>query len=256
MGTDILILTVYFIIIVYVLYQMALSFEARLEDQVNIQLDGDTLKTTVTSQLQQQGWEEVIEAQILPNPPKPLEGKPCLAISIPQGEDQTAPLLIQVLPQGTKPPKPPIPLLTVQVLNGVPDTQVFIDWDSSSITLHNIQARRVIRQIPGMTLDIAQPQVYSTINPGQFLTAAVTCEDALGRNKDTQVLEVSKPLVDLERAMMMPDPARTFSLRLTVWLQKTNRQEEAIRLLIPFNFKIAILPGRAAFPILSWILDR
>ena len=42
MGSDVLILTIYFLVVIYVLYQMALSVEKNLEDRLLIKLDTDT----------------------------------------------------------------------------------------------------------------------------------------------------------------------------------------------------------------------
>ena len=52
MGVELLILTVYFICVIYVLYQMALSVEDKLEDQLVIVLNGEELQDAVNAQLQ------------------------------------------------------------------------------------------------------------------------------------------------------------------------------------------------------------
>ena len=58
MERDILILTVYFICMGYVVYQMALSIEAELEDQVVLVPDAPNLESTVRAHLVGQGFSE------------------------------------------------------------------------------------------------------------------------------------------------------------------------------------------------------
>jgi hypothetical protein len=71
---------------------------------------------------------------------------------------------------------------------------LYVIWDQSVINDFGKRSRRVIRLLPGTTLDLMQPQAYSTIAPGQTLKEKITAEDVLQRNKDTQALEIGKPL--------------------------------------------------------------
>ncbi|NJM85258.1 MAG: hypothetical protein HC839_03395 [Leptolyngbyaceae cyanobacterium RM2_2_21] len=63
MTTDILILTVYFICVAYVLYQIALAQEAQRDDQVDIHLNQEALMAQLAAQLQQQGRAEAFAAE-------------------------------------------------------------------------------------------------------------------------------------------------------------------------------------------------
>ena len=62
MGSDVLILTIYFLVVIYVLYQMALSVESNLEDKVEIVLDREQLVDQIHGQLEQQGIPNFITA--------------------------------------------------------------------------------------------------------------------------------------------------------------------------------------------------
>ena len=53
MGSDVLILTIYFLVVIYVLYQMALSVENTLENKLKIDLNRETLSEQVNRQLSQ-----------------------------------------------------------------------------------------------------------------------------------------------------------------------------------------------------------
>lgn len=260
MGSDILILTIYFICVSYVLYKMALALEETLEDQVLIQLDSDLLRTSLEYQLQQQQIPDVT-VDVIDQGPPPMARVPSLRLTIPVGvsEDnpQTGMIAIQVMPQGARPLEPPVAGLTVQIVNTVPSAQVLVDWDSSSLTLQTGQAARVIRQTPGMRMDLAQPQVQSVVNPGQALSATITAEGAFGRDPDTQVLRPIAPLVDLKKTVLIPESKRSYSLELLIGVRSMrDLSQPVIPLLVPFRFKVVVLPDRPAIPVLSWILNK
>ncbi|MDA0672826.1 MAG: hypothetical protein O3C67_03855 [Cyanobacteria bacterium] len=254
MGADILILTIYFICVVYVLYQMALSVEAKLEDQVQIVLDGDTLEAAIAPQLAQQGRSD-IKARLISG-----KGPTILELAFPQDKkgdkEATETLHIQVSPQGKLPLRPPVKGLSITTLNGLNHQQIFLDWDSSSLSVHGGLAYRVVRNVPGMPLDLLQPQVYTVANPGQGVNATITSEALFRRPEAGTALESAPVLINLEMIPDMKPIMRTYALRLLVWIKPTNAPEsQAIRLLLPFNFQIEVLPDHVALPILSWLLD-
>ena len=260
MTTDILILTVYFICIAYVLYQIALAQEAQRDDQVRILLNQEVLITQLAAQLQQQGRAESFGAEILPNGSSPLDSSPFLQMQLLNLRQPEAPLEtidLQVLPQGTRPLQPPIRALEVRVLNRSQTMQLYIDWDRSSITRFNNQAQRVIRLSSTMPVELFQPQVFSVINPGQMFSVAVTQESAFGRSGEGQSLQPQGPLIDLEKAIQMRQPLPIYSLKLLVWLKSvTATDDQAVRLLLPFMFDLEVLPDLPAVPILRWITNR
>ncbi|MBD2257658.1 hypothetical protein [Pseudanabaena sp. FACHB-2040] len=259
MEIDILLLTIYFIVVSYVVYKMALSVEAQLEDQIVIQLDRELLQSSVANQLQQQGYED-LPVEILDAGPMPLNRAACLSLTIPiqvQDEVVEGTIAVQVSPQGTRPIEPPIGGLTVQIVNTVPAAQVIVDWDSSSLSLHNNLGRRVIRQTPGMRMDLVQAQVHSVINPRQSFSATVTSEDSFGRSPDTQLLQPTAPLVNLGKVLALPPPLRTYALELLIGIQPmVSLNQPVIRLLLPFRFEIGVLPDQPAIPLFRWILSR
>lgn len=86
--------------------------------------------------------------------------------------------------------------IALSIENKSPDRLLYVVWDQCVINDFNRRSRRVIRLSPGTTLDLMQHQAYSTIAPGQTLKEKITAEDVLKRNKDTQALEIDKPLFD------------------------------------------------------------
>ncbi|MBE9114062.1 hypothetical protein IQ273_32370, partial [Nodosilinea sp. LEGE 07298] len=266
MEIDILILTVYFICIGYVVYQMALSIEEELEDQVVLVPDADSLESTVRSQMVRQGFDETT-VEVLQAGVAPLGKAVSLRLVVPEPRSLAPPedrpespqvgqIVVQVLPQGPHPLQP-IMGLTVQVINQSRALQVIIDWDRSSITRMTNEIRRVIRQTPGMRLDLALPQVASVVNPNQYLSTVVNSEDCFSRNGDTQVLQQAAPVVDVPKMANLKAPLRNYALDLVVQLKPfSDRGGRPVMLLLPFRFAIEPLPAKAAIPLVNWILKR
>jgi hypothetical protein len=251
MAADILILTIYFICVVYVLYQMALSVEAKLEDQVQVVLDTDTLQAAIAPQLAQQGRSDITACI------RSGKGPVALELVVPTGQKEEAESLqIQVSPQGKLPLRPPVQNLSITAINGLSTQQVFFDWDSSSLSVHGGLAYRVVRNVPGRPLDLLQPQVQTVANPNQGVSAQVTSEALFRRPEANNALESVPVLINLEAIPEMKEMMRVYSLRLLVWIKPMNVPDsQVIQLLLPFNFKIEVLPDHVALPILSWLLD-
>jgi hypothetical protein len=264
MEIDLLILTVYFICIGYVVYQMALSLEAELEDQVVLVPNGEYLENSVKTQLAQQGLSQ-LTVEVLNPPPPPLKSGLALRLTIPNpvlpnnadvDELPDGQVILQVLPQGPHPMQP-LKGLTVNVINQTQTLQVITDWDRSSFTRMNSQISRVIRHTPGMRLDLSLPQVFSAINPNQYLSTAVTSEATYSRDPESQVLQISAPLVNIEQIVTMPPPMNTYGLDLVLQLNAfSGRGMRPVMLLVPFRFQVELLPDRAAIPFVNWVLKR
>jgi hypothetical protein len=261
MERDILILTVYFICMGYVVYKMALSIEEELEDQVALVPDPERLEETVRTQMMRQGFAEDI-VTVLEAGPSPLKPAMTLQLTLPEPRsygptdpdpDAVGQILVQVLPQGPHPMRP-LSGLIVQVVNQSRAIQASIDWDRSSFSRMNGDIRRVIRQTPGQRLDLTLPQVSSTINPNQFLSTTITAEDSFERDPANQVLKVSGPLVDIPR---VAGRGGTYALDLVVQLTPfIGRGARPVMLLLPFRYRVQLLPARAAIPMVNWILKR
>ena len=210
-------------------------------------------------QIEQQGKAHRLTADVIDIKKPPGSLALVLSLwSLTQSDAPSGMVQIQVLPQGRKPLQPPLQGLVVQVLNQSPDTQIYVDWDRSSLNRMQGQTERVIRQIPGMPLDLLQPQVFSVVNPGQMLNTRVSPESAYNRNAENQTLEAKAALIDFEQIIQLPDKIpKTYSLRLLVWLKRTTEDDaQAVRILIPFNFVMEVLPDEPAFFLLRWILSR
>ena len=251
MGADILILTIYLICVIYVLYQMALSLEGKLEDQVEVVLDEATLQEATNEQLQQQTIYQA-QAEVV----KEEKTGPLLQLTFLNRDQPVGNVHLQVSPQGKRPLEPPINNLSVKIVNGLPDQQIFINWDNSSLSVHGGLANRVIRNVPGMPVDLFQPQVMTVANPGQMVNVTVTSESLFNRPDNKSALESAPALVNFSKVPEMKESKRVYSLRMLMWVRSmTNPNGPAIQLLLPFQFRINVLPDRVALPVLSWLLN-
>jgi hypothetical protein len=250
MGVELLILTIYFICVVYVLYQMALSVEAKLEDQFEIVLDGDSLKAAIANQLQQQTLYHA-EPEVHTE-----KGDALLKLTFRRQDDPVGAVGIQVKPTGKQPLEPPIRTLSVAIVNTLPDQQVLVNWDYSTLSVYGGPAQRVIRQVPGQPTDLLQAQVYTAVNPGLQSSVAVTSEGMLQRPDNQVALEVGTALIDFNKIPMMKEPMRQYSLQMLVWVRSMiDPNSPPLQLLVPFVFRIKILPDHVALPVLSWLLN-
>ncbi|MEO0349215.1 MAG: hypothetical protein AAF282_04100 [Cyanobacteria bacterium P01_A01_bin.15] len=270
MGSDVLILTIYFLVVIYVLYQMALSVEKNLEDRLLIKLDTDTLLGQVSSQLQQQPYTERITAAI----DRPKYGRkklpPQLALRVQsqQSPKKRQPIMVEVGPTGTMPMGRALSSLKLTIRNNTQDAQVYVDWDRSSLTTDPArQAQRVVRTGVLMDSSLSRPQVLGVINPGESISTQVTGETCLGVEPKTQTLVPTRPLVNMTTVAMtaLPDdmvddemPAITaYGLRLMVGVRRVTEQESyTTYLLLPFGFQAFLLKDEIAFPPLRWLLNR
>lgn len=270
MGSDILILTVYGLVVFYVLYQMAISIENELEDRLKIQLDVRTLLQQVKNQLKQQPYEDRIRATIEKPKVKSLAKiGPQLNLLVQRAENpkQRARVTVAVRPVGVMPLGRKLNSLQVIVVNESPDAQIYVDWDRSTITA-DLFTQRVVRQGPVLGNDLTRPQVFSVVNPGELLTMDITGEGCLSPTADTTQVEISTPIVDMntvamgappinamdEEAMAAEPPA--YSLNLMLGIRRITESESyTTYLLLPFGFQAFLLPDEIAFPPLRWLLN-
>jgi hypothetical protein len=88
--------------------------------------------------------------------------------------------------------------LAIIIKNKSKDYPIYVDWDYSSMTdWFEPRSRRLTRIVSGRSLDISQQQVFSVINPGLSLQEDIVPEDILERKGEKGEVEVTKPLLNL-----------------------------------------------------------
>jgi hypothetical protein len=93
--------------------------------------------------------------------------------------------------------------LAINISNKSEQHIIYVDWDCSTLTDLEGKARRVTRVLPGMTLDLFQNQVFSTIAPKTTLKENITAEDLLQRKDGKEEYELPG-----DKTLINPDPAK------------------------------------------------
>ncbi len=274
MGSDVLILTIYFLVVIYVLYQMALSVENSLENKLKVDLNQDLLLDQINQQLQQLPDPQQITAQV---EELKIEGKklpPQLALTVTSrlNPQQKRKVVAKVGPMGKMPMGESLMALDVTIVNTTSDAQVFIDWDKSSVTAGTTrQTQRVVRSGIPISGDLSRSQVLSVINPGEVFSTKVTGENRLSLDAETRTLKPGRPLINMQEVanyisifMEGPEddeeipPIMAYSLGLMIGIRQITHDQtnHTAYLLLPFAFQAVLLPDEIAFPPLRWLLKR
>lgn len=273
MSNDVLILTIYFLVVIYVLYQMALSIESNLDDKIKVDLDRETLTDEVNRQLAQQPHLERAIATVEQLEYKGIKMPPYLALKVasPNEPKILHQLRVTVTPLGKMTRNTSLSKISVEINNMTEDAQVYIDWDKSSISTAKTKMQRVVRTGIPIGGDLSRGQIFSVVNPGTAFKADVTGEACLSLNPDDRTLEAKKSLIDMGDVIeILSDPMAgmddfeedlqivAYSLRLMVGIRYITDQQKnnTAYLLLPFDFVAVLLPDEIAFPPLRWLLNR
>ncbi|MDV3352519.1 hypothetical protein QGP82_27840 [Leptothoe sp. LEGE 181152] len=274
MGSDVLILTVYFLVVIYVLYQMALSVENTLENKLKVDLNREGLLAQVNQQLQQLPDTQQITAEIEELELKGFRLPPQLALTVTSQNNaqQKRKVTVNVGPMGRMPLAMSLMDLNVTIRNTTSDAQVFIDWDRSTVSSGTTRrTQRVVRAGIPISGDLSRSQVLSVINPGESFVTRVTGENCLGLDPETRNLRPGRPLIEMiEVADLITDlietpediqdlpPMMAYSLGLMIGIRQITHDQtnHTAYLLLPFNFQAVLLPDEIAFPPLRWLLNR
>lgn len=102
--------------------------------------------------------------------------------------------------------------LATTIENKSPSATVTIDWEKGSLRNFKGGDRRLIRLVDGMQEgDQSKPQASSTISPKRSLGVILTSEDLLEADKETKVLNATKPIVDIQSIAKDKDAKSTYS---------------------------------------------
>jgi hypothetical protein len=166
---NLLVLTIYFLCVTYVLYQMVNSFN----DEFTIKL----VKGELDDQLDKNRLKDRLEVSFKFDPRYEINNE-----------------------------KTKLKDLAITVKNKSQHFPIYVDWDRSSMTdWFGDSARRIIRTVPGNPLDLSQEQVYSVVSPERSMSAKIAAEDIQKREGD-KGLSVSKNLLDIsEPPVFAPD---------------------------------------------------
>ncbi|AFY65235.1 hypothetical protein [Geitlerinema sp. PCC 7407] len=178
---DLLLITVYFIIVVYVLYQAFRSLENTLENQFDIQTNPEALK----QQILDQKLQELINLKV--DIKKRYEFN----------KFTTLPIVVE---------------------NKTKTTTVLINWDYSSMTDFDGNSRRILHLIPGVYPEPRQQQFPSVAPPGVTLKEVIAVADSLETTPEGKLIQ--KPLINVGKFKDLQEKRKPcqFSLRIIVQL--------------------------------------
>jgi hypothetical protein len=132
--------------------------------------------------------------------------------------------------------------LQVAIKNQSEKVSITVDWDQSSLTDFDGRSRRVIRLIPGMTLDLFQPQASSIIAVTQTLKEQITAEDTLKRNSSGG-FEIAASLFKPKRFEKASEKGEQFYLRLFIKIFDATQETPALRAhILSCQFTVEKLP--------------
>lgn len=289
---DALLLSVYFLVVFYVLYQMALTLEKNREEKVEIRLDNEFAAAQVQAQLSKQSDARHIKsfARTIgfgkgkdgrPKPKKPvvfivfdtnqkvpltspdLVPLKLLGMSEEAAQEVLQPkVVIEIKPVG-KDKLRQIPYLTVSVQNSTPDRQIYIYWDRSSVEMFG-QGNRIVRSTPSMPVDLMQRQIFSVVNPAQRVVSNINTEKNYARDLETNRVSRVQPLLDLQQRVEMSkmtnpeedkeNKQNLCGLDLMIGFKRTTEPDSRmLNLLVPLSLELVIKVDKIAFPPLRWL---
>ncbi|MBE9029608.1 hypothetical protein IQ266_07680 [filamentous cyanobacterium LEGE 11480] len=159
--SNLLILTIYFLCVTYVLFQIVNAFN----DEYTISLDKEALE----AELKRKKIDDRLEINFKFNNRYEINSD-----------------------------RNKLQDLSVSVKNKSTDYPIYIDWDYSSMDdWFGGRSRRLTRMVSGSLDNLSQQQVLSVINPGLTLQEKIVPEDTLARKGEGGEIQVSKPLLDL-----------------------------------------------------------
>jgi len=142
--------------------------------------------------------------------------------------------------------------LLIHIENKSPTASIAVDWDQSCLTDFEGRSRRVIRLMPGMTMDLFQPQVFSVIAPRQTLKESLTAEDILKRNS-SGILEIASSLFVPDKLKKASEKGGHFYLSLILTVSTPSASaKNGLTHPVSCQFTVNKLPWTDA---LDWNLD-
>jgi hypothetical protein len=225
-SRDLLILTIYFLCVTYVLFQMINAFS----DEYMVNLD----KSALEEELKRKKIADRIDVNFKFNGRYEINSS-----------------------------RNKLNKLAITVKNKSKDYPIYVDWDYSSMTdWFGGRSRRLTRIVSGKALDISQQQVFSVINPGLSLQEEVVPEDILERKGDKGEVDVTKPLLDLSqpggkapadkkkqyKAFINGDDPLSFTVDLVMRLIEDGSSSTGERVLVQCKFHLRRLGWKAGLP--------
>lgn len=138
--------------------------------------------------------------------------------------------------------------LLVILTNQSDNLAVYVDWDNCSFVVkHKNISRRVIRQSPEISRDLAVPQSPSIAAPTQKLIQGVTTEDVFERDPEKGTYKAGKPLVNI--LALKASPLRAQRKLYKKFISRREQLECSLQLVLRFSdVRVGLAPGQNVPP--------
>lgn len=103
----------------------------------------------------------------------------------------------------------------ILIQNKSPTRSLAINWQQSTLSNLKDKSQRVIREVPGMKIDLSQPQTFTPVGPSQTTMAKITTETTLKPGSGGS-LELAKPLFSTDELKSLPEEGGKFTLNLSI----------------------------------------
>lgn len=138
-----------------------------------------------------------------------------------------------------------LPHLILELKNKSLVQAIYLNWQYSTLTDFKGRSHRIIYDVPGLTMDLFQPQVFTVIAPGQTLEAKLLTENCLTRDTQNNALSVKNPVFDWKTLKENIIENKAFSLQLVLQITDPIYQSPQINLnTLKCQFKLEEIPWR------------
>jgi hypothetical protein len=107
---------------------------------------------------------------------------------------------------------------------------IYVNWQYSTFTDERGRSQRLIYQVPGLTVDLFQPQVFTVVATEQILEAKLFTETCLKRDPENQALVVKHPIFNWQKMKEILKKNQSFSLQLVIQVTEPIYQSPQINL--------------------------
>jgi hypothetical protein len=107
---------------------------------------------------------------------------------------------------------------------------IYVNWQYSTFSNFKGRSQRLIYHVPGLTMDLFQPQIFTVIAPDQTIEAKLLTENCLIREETTGALIAKNPIFDWKQLKEIIDGDKSFSLQLVFQITDPIYQSPQINL--------------------------
>jgi len=138
-----------------------------------------------------------------------------------------------------------LPQIILEFKNKSLTQAIYLNWQYSTLTDFKGRSHRIIYDVPGLTVDLFQPQIFTVIAPGQTLEAKLLTENCLSRDPQGNALTAKNPVFDWKTLKENLIENKSFSVQLVLQITEPIYQSPQINLnTLKCQFTLEEIPWR------------